>query len=345
VDAFDVLKVCLRRWYVVVPVIVVALGAGFGLAWQQKPTYTAFAGYALVYHNPISSSSTRDPRDDNPLAVDGAVLLGEALTADFMSGPTQAALGGVGNSGVAPGQADNHTSYSVSLPQNSQSYLVQTWGKDPNSLRTVVESVLNTAPIRAAEIQNRAGAPKRSQYTTFVTSMTQVVDLPPTSKVKLLVAVLGVGILAGSALSLLVDRMIRSHQEKRRKTNRSVLGQPPVVWWPLDDLDTREESDLPDNLDTGPPEIENDQVPEVSAPEPAEIEPGKEFQRASESETETAQDGDHAAELAFGHDSASESWEGPDHTIDGEPLDQPEQELNPDQDLFDEEIRDRQPAH
>ena len=63
VDALDVLKVCLRRWYVVLPVVLLSLAAGIGLALQQKPTYTAFGSYALVYHNAATSTELREGRD------------------------------------------------------------------------------------------------------------------------------------------------------------------------------------------------------------------------------------------------------------------------------------------
>jgi hypothetical protein len=215
VDALDVLKVCLRRWYVVLPVVLLSLAAGIGLASQQKPIYTAFGSYALVYHSSGNTKDGRDPTERNPLATNGAVVLGEALIADFMSGASQATFGGVGNSGTAPREPEDGTSYSVSLPDDgSQSYVVQTWGTDPESLRRVVESVLAAAPLRAAQIQDRAGAPVRSQYTTFVTGSAQLTKLPLTSTPKLIVAMLGVGILAGSALSLVVDRLARSRKDR-----------------------------------------------------------------------------------------------------------------------------------
>ena len=213
-DALDVLKVCLRRWYVVLPIVLLSLAAGLGLASQQKPTYTAVGSYALVYHSPAHIKEGEDPTEPNPLATNDAVVLGEALIADFMSGASQGTLGGVGNSGTAPREPKDGTSYTVDLPEGSQSYLVQTWGKDPESLRGVVNSVLAAAPERAAQIQDRAGAPKKSQYTTFVTGSTQLTRLPSTSTTKLIVAMLGVGILAGSALSLVVDRLARSRKAR-----------------------------------------------------------------------------------------------------------------------------------
>jgi hypothetical protein len=238
-DALDVLKVCLRRWYVVLPVVIISVAAGLGLALQQRPTYYAFGTYALVYHTSVPGA--RDPLLDNPLAASGALVLGEALVADFMSPASQVAYGGVGHSGTAPGEPTDDTSYSVSLPDkeypvNSQLYLFETWGKDPDGLRAVVDSVLKAAPMHAAQIQNRAGAPKRSQFTAFVTGPTRLVMLPSTSKLKLVVAMLGVGILAGSALSLIVDRASwsrprgrprREPQPRTRSVEHSYVSQNP----------------------------------------------------------------------------------------------------------------------
>jgi hypothetical protein len=222
VDALDVLKVCLRRWYVAVPVVLLSVAAGLGLAHQQKPTYTAFASYALVYHNPGTSPQGREPQEKNPLAPEGARLLGEALIADFMSGASQATFGGVGHSGTAPGEAKDGTSYSVTLPDYSSTYMIQTWGTDPEGLRIVVDSVLSAAPVRAALIQDRAGAPKPSHSKVFVTGQTQVTQLPATSGLKLVIALLGVGIMAGSALSLVIDRLLRSRK------SRSAVPAPQV---------------------------------------------------------------------------------------------------------------------
>jgi hypothetical protein len=257
VDALDVLKVCLRRWYVVLPIVLLSLAAALGLAHQQKPTYTAFGSYALVYHSPPKLKEGVDPTEPNPLATNGAVVLGEALVADFMSASSQATFGGVGNSGTAPREPKDGTSYSVTLPDGSQSYVVQTWGKDPASLRTVVNSVLAAAPLQAAQIQDRAGAPKKSQYTTFVTGSTQLTKLPPTSPLKLVIALLGVGILVGSALSLVVDRLVRSRKGRAAAQASQVAG-----WWDTDPSLATKGSDSPGILRMPPHKNEAESVGE-----------------------------------------------------------------------------------
>lgn len=215
-DALDVVVVCLRRWWVILPVLLLTAAAGLGMVREQKPIYHAYGSYALVYtHGDAVPRSGPDPREANPLAANGGSLVGEALIADFMSGKTQVSLGGVGNTGVAPGQPDDHSLFAVQLPQQGTSaYVVQTWGPRPEGVRAVVDAVLSAAPKKAASIQARAGAPRNTQYTTFVTSPTQVVTMPPQSRMKLLLTVFAVGLMAGAALSVVVDRLIQRRQRE-----------------------------------------------------------------------------------------------------------------------------------
>ncbi|QIM21699.1 hypothetical protein G7075_12140 [Phycicoccus sp. HDW14] len=208
-DALDVVGVSLRRWYVMVPVLLIAAVVGYGLAERQKPVYTAYAAYGLVYtHGNQVSPGARDPRSDNPLFGGDATLLSEALQSDLLSSAAQQSLGKADTSGVAPGETDTGTRYTVFQPQNTQSYLIQAWGESSDDVRTVVDDVLKQTGPRVEAIQDRAGAPAVSQYTTFTTAATQVNELPPQSKLKLIVALGGIGLLTGAALSILVERVL-----------------------------------------------------------------------------------------------------------------------------------------
>jgi hypothetical protein len=102
---------------------------------------------------------------------------------------------------------------------------VETWSKDPESARATVDTVLNAAPDRLIAIQERVGAPRQSYFTAFVTLPTQVEELPGTSTLKLLIALTGVGVLAGAALSLVVDRLITS-----ARVRRAALPPRVVAW-------------------------------------------------------------------------------------------------------------------
>ncbi len=212
-DALDVIKVSIRRWYVMLPVLLLAAALGYQLVSNQKPVYTAYASYGLVYnHGDLIKGAVDDPRNANPL---GTALLAEALRASLTSTSSQAALGLESTSGVAPGQKSDGSRYSVVEQQNSPSYSIQAWGPDAAAVSSVVTKVLSqTAPL-AEEIQVRAGAPVNSRYGTFTVSPTQTAELPAQSAIKLMLAVAGVGVLTGAALSILVERLL----SRRRSTS------------------------------------------------------------------------------------------------------------------------------
>jgi hypothetical protein len=222
VDSLDVIKVCLRRWYVFLPLLLLAAGAGVGLSKQVKPTYTAVGSYAFLYPRPEAITPAADPRNQNPLVTQGyTALLGEAVKAQLSSPSMQDTLGGT-NRGWAPDEPATNSHYSVSLPPQSASYVVQTWADTSKEAADVVQAVLRAAPQSAKEAQERAGAPELSRYTAFVTAATQTDELPPQSPLKLLLTMVAIGALAGAALSLFVDRMF----PKRVKTSPGPRPRP-----------------------------------------------------------------------------------------------------------------------
>ena len=226
-DSLDVIKVCLRRWYVFIPLLLIAAGAGFGLKGQLRPTYMAVGGYAFVYPHPEAILPNQvDPRAANPLISNGnAALLGESVQSDLNSATQQTALGGT-NRGFAPDQPPTASHYSVTLPPQSASYVVQTWADTEQGATDVLKSVLAAAPESADGIQERAGASLQSRYTTFITAPAQTVELPAQSPIKLFLTVLAVGAVAGAAFSLLVDKLFPKGTQRRAstRTRRTVSG-------------------------------------------------------------------------------------------------------------------------
>jgi hypothetical protein len=234
VDSLDVIKVCLRRWYVFLPLVLLAAGAGVGLSKQVKPTYSAVGSYAFLYPHPEAITPNSDPRNLNPLVTQGyTALLGEAVQAQLSSASMQETLGG-SNRGWAPDEPATNNHYTVTLPPQSASYVVKTWADTAKDAADVVQAVLKAAPQSAVDAQARAGAPESSRYTAFVTAATQTEELPPQSPVKLLFTMVAIGALAGAALSLFVDRMIPKRAKKtapssRRRPTRSrvpAIGGP-----------------------------------------------------------------------------------------------------------------------
>ena len=231
-DALDVLKVCLRRWWVFVPVVALALGAGLGIVRGQQQSYQAYASFALVYEQPPGRDpQDLDPRVNNPLAEEGGALLGEAILAELGTSARQRELGDPDATGAAPGTEAHGTRFSISLPSNSSSYFISSWSDDELSAEQTIEAVLAALPTISQAIQDRAGAPAESQYQTFTTTTPQISELPPGSSVKILIGVLGIGLLAGAALAVLTDFVLERRAARLQPPSRPkgvpTKGKPP----------------------------------------------------------------------------------------------------------------------
>lgn len=227
-DALDVLKVCLRRWYVGLPIVLLAAVVGAGLSQDRSIDYSGSASIALIYETPASQQPNTDgPLSRNPLAGNNGSLLYEAILADLNSPQSQLEIARGSTSGVPPTEAANGSRFSAYVPQDKQSITVAAYGTDPTAVRTTVDRAVAATTLKAKQIQDRAGVPPAGQLTTFLTVGTQLSSLPPASPTKLIAAVVAVGVLAAAALSILVDRLM-SRRRKRtpRHAGTSGAGDP-----------------------------------------------------------------------------------------------------------------------
>ncbi|KQX62911.1 hypothetical protein [Angustibacter sp. Root456] len=222
-DALDVAKVCLRRWYVVLPVILLAVGAGLSMTSSRPSSYSGTAAFALIYtHADELKPNQPDPRTKNPLLAGGGYgLLTETLVADLSSPTTQRELAAPGLTPLQPSTPDGPTLatgrfYSVAAPQNSASIIVSASGPTPQAVEQTLKNVLAAAPQRAEQIQSRLGAPRLAQLTTTVTAQPEILQLPPPSPLKLLIAITGVGCLAAAGLALVVERLATRRRRRRQ---------------------------------------------------------------------------------------------------------------------------------
>ncbi len=239
-DAVDILKICFRRWFVMLPILIGAAGVSYQLLQAQETTYTAAASYGLVQPR-LSGAPGSGER--NPLGTDDSALVGAALEAQLNSRETQQELGSEGTRGWGPGEVENGSSYSVKIPQFETTYEVRAWGSDEEEVRDVVNRVIEAASGFADELQTRAGAPEAVRYEPFVLAPTQVDALPPTSGLKLVIAVMGVGTLVGAAWSIVADRILRRRRPGVPETHGAHADVPqPVGHEPAAQEQGREES-------------------------------------------------------------------------------------------------------
>lgn len=234
-DPYDVFMTALRRWYITVPIVALAIAAAVVIAEQQQPVYRGTAGYALVPKPPanVAPVAPDASKQSNPLAADNARVLGEALVADLMQRDTQQVLGSPATRGFPPGGDDDGSSYVVARPEGSQSYLVEAWGTDVSTIRAVLTRVLDAAPRTTATIQSRAGATPASWFSPFVTNEVQVVALPLPSRTKLVVGLGALGLMAGAAGAVLLERA----RQRRRTLGRELDGIPHDAPPPAGEVD------------------------------------------------------------------------------------------------------------
>jgi hypothetical protein len=222
VDALDIGRVCLRRWYVCLPLIILALVAGYSYSKSRPYTYSGIGGVAVVPPKLITTTlsggatQTTNPADQNPLyQAGGTGLLQQALVSDLSSSTSQRELTSAGSDVI----------FTVSLPPYSSIVTVTATGSDENAVRSTVERVLAAAPQRLRSIQESSGAPDNSMFGTTVVTPAQITNIAPPSKVKLIGAFGIVGVLVGTALSVLVDR----RSQRRKPPTPTVLSAAPPV--------------------------------------------------------------------------------------------------------------------
>jgi hypothetical protein len=237
-DALDILKVCLRRWYIMLPILLGAAGVSFQLVQAEQTTFTAYASYGLIQSDRSPEDVNGDEADPNPLGANDGALIGAALEAQLNSRETQDKLGTDETRGWGAGEVENGLSYVVRIPQFESSYEVRAWGEDERAVRDVVNRVLEAAPGIADELQDRAGAPPSGRYQPFIFAATQANQLPSASGIKLVIAVMGIGVLMGAAWSIVADRILRQVESRRAASRLALASTGPR---PSKDRDEPEE--------------------------------------------------------------------------------------------------------
>jgi hypothetical protein len=218
-DTLDVLRICVKRWFVFLPILLLAYYASQSLSSDRQPVYSATGSFAVIYHPTTAlKPGQADPRQLNPLAAGGGSLLKQALLTDLRSPGTQRQLAAPGVSGTSPSAAADGSLFAVTSTATSATVGIATYGPSQEAVAGTVNRVLAASASKARQMQDRAGAPAAGRLDTFVTLPTQTTVLAPASKLKLVIAVMAAGLIAGAGLSLLLDRLLSKWRPRRGKT-------------------------------------------------------------------------------------------------------------------------------
>jgi hypothetical protein len=333
VDALDVAKVCLRRWFVVVPIMLLAVGAGFSLRTHREASYSGTAAFAFLYtQTDLIKPNQPDPREKNPLLANGGsgTILQDAVIADLTAPTTESQLASPGLTQQSAGESFNNgpvlttgTAYSVAPQTSASSIIITASGPSPQAVIGTLNRVLAAAPVSAATVQTRFGAPKTSQMTAVTTATPQVVLVPPPSGLKLMIAIVGVGALAAAGAALFTDRILT-----RRRKHRAKQGAQRIAMLDfLSDLDTRYERPL---IFSEPFPKDMPGEPELATTAPTEDEPAGEAPTGDGvvATTEAAGDGEvaEAADADVPEPAAAAQVEGGERSAESPDLAIPEQD-------------------
>jgi hypothetical protein len=204
VDFWTALKIIVRRWYVVVPVLTLAAIVGWAQVAKSAPQFEA-EGKALVLSPPA-------PRDNN--AAQSNPLTG----LDYSTAQVASVIAGLMNDGAVKRQmvAKGSTpDYEIGLPQQGSPVVsfVATAASADQAIRSVgilfdgLESQLEAR-------QSQAGAPPATWLRLLVLTEPDRADEVVTGKVRAAAAIGALGLAAALSLAFVVDGVLHAHKRE-----------------------------------------------------------------------------------------------------------------------------------
>lgn len=232
-DFWRTVLVLVRRWYVVLPAIVLSMGAAAVVYTSIPPVYVSSAVLVLATPNTGGSvplDSDEEPKVINPLLNFNAGLSTSAsILIQALSTPEAAARFGVVPGGETMYRVSNGTTNPELLTQGPFIFVV---GESPSAgaARDLVTRVIEEARVEFADAQRAVQAPA----STYIT-MNEVV--PPTtaqekggSRPRAAAATLGLSLLAGLCAAYSAESLSNARTDRRRREARlgSEHGGTPV---------------------------------------------------------------------------------------------------------------------
>lgn len=220
-DTITLAAVCLKRWYVLVPVILAGLVAAMALGKAPTTTYYGNANFTLVARGSDAAtaaprpSSSASPAVENPLIVNGAGLLVTALNADMNTQDARKAVGAAGGSAA----------FSVARVRDTTVVRVDASGSDSAAVAKTVAAVLKVTDQRIRALQTRAGAPAETQLKVFALGAIDPPFALKSSDKRFRIAVIGFGVVLGVVLALLFDALMALRARRRRERGLPVREQ------------------------------------------------------------------------------------------------------------------------
>lgn len=193
-DTFTLAAICLRRWYIVLPITVMAVAAGFIFAAEPTTSYYTKGNFTL--------QRVEVPEDEPGLTQS---LLTLAMDGDMNTADAQAQV-------VAAGGT---ASYTVRRFRDTQVLSFDVSGPNRAAVEATVPAVLEVADERVQGIQTRGNVPAAQQYKVFRLGAVDVPTELVSSSRRFTIVVSVLGFAGACVLALFVDTLARRRHARR----------------------------------------------------------------------------------------------------------------------------------
>ena len=199
-DLFDVVKACIRRWYVFLPIVVLAVLSSALVDMFAKPSYSSHAMITLAL--PAMQPQALDPLPRNGLMdAGGAVVLTNVLVGSLTDPSVQARV-------VADGGKGNYTAKMFPVTQSTEQIpliVVEASEPDPDSASETVQLVAAEAAPLARQMQQAAGVPEDQMVKPAVVSAPSSPEPETRGRLKLAIAILLIGVALAVVAAVVAD--------------------------------------------------------------------------------------------------------------------------------------------
>jgi len=229
----EVVRACLRRWYVLLPILAVAAWHAYGFYTSVKPVYYANVVVGMTGSNfqqvPYNRDGQGMPRN-GLLDIGGAALIMNMAVLGFDDPAVRSRVvggGGKGNFTVRMFPVPASAAVQTALP------LIMIEATEPAaaSATKTVELAAAQADAILMQIQQQAGVPDSEMVRAIRASPPKATEgMPSRNRTALLMIAFGAGlaILAGVVVDALINKVRRWRREPRPSSHAApVSARPP----------------------------------------------------------------------------------------------------------------------
>ncbi|GIE88903.1 Wzz/FepE/Etk N-terminal domain-containing protein [Actinoplanes regularis] len=219
-DLGEILRVLRNRWYIVVPMLVLAIGLGVGTYIVVPPTYSTFTMVSLLNAPEATKAATQG--NENPFLSFDASLI---ATADFLGRRLQSTdtVLQLKNAGITE-------EYEVALAENAQGpFLTITLkGEDQDHLIASANELARYAGVALDDIQRQNNVAEKNRIKLTQVIPPQKPEMEMKAKLKLVIVAAGGTLAFAFILTFVVESLSRARRRRAALAQAEEIEAPSV---------------------------------------------------------------------------------------------------------------------